>query len=79
MFNKIILYWLLLLITITATLGRNDRLKVSRDEIVNRISKHGLKQPCCGHFIKSGAQKIKNYKEVIINYFGISLLIIKLE
>lgn len=69
MFNKIIFYWLLLLITITATLGRNDRLKVSRDKIVNRISKHRFKQPCCGHFIKSSAQKIKNFKEVIINFF----------
>ncbi|VVC33744.1 Vascular endothelial growth factor, heparin-binding domain,Cystine-knot cytokine,PDGF/VEGF domain [Cinara cedri] len=67
MFNKIILYYLLLAITITATLGRNDRFKVLKNKIVNRINKHEFKLPFCGNLIKTRDHQIKNYKEIPLN------------
>lgn len=67
MFKKIMLYWLLFAITITATLDISDRLKKPMYKIAKRMNKHGLKLPCCGHFIKTRSHKIKNYKEVIIS------------
>ena len=66
------LYWLLLVITITATFGKKYQTKLFKDSfsekrIHNNINKHEVEEPCGGHSIKTNSHQIKNYPKVIIN------------
>lgn len=70
MYHPFILYWLLLVITITATFEKKYQIKLFKDSSsknINNINKHAPEGPCGGHCINSNSHQIKNYPEVIIS------------
>lgn len=71
MFHTFILYWLLLLITITATFDKKYQFKQFKDSSSKNfhdINEHGTERLCDGRIIESNSRQIKNYPkpEVII-------------
>jgi len=73
MYLTIILYWLLLLITITATFDKKNQIKFSKDSStfnINNIDKYGPEELCNGHSINSNSHQIKKYSKVIILIFS---------
>lgn len=72
MYYTYILYWLLLLITITATFDKKYQFKLFKDSYsknIHDINEYGTKRLCDGRIIESSSQQIKNYpKPEVGNY-----------
>ncbi|NP_001280425.1 uncharacterized protein LOC100568518 precursor [Acyrthosiphon pisum] len=64
MYHSFILYWLLLVITITATFDKKYQIKLLKDSSSKNINKHAPEGPCGGHCINSNYHRIKNYPEI---------------
>ncbi|XP_027851555.1 vascular endothelial growth factor A-like [Aphis gossypii] len=64
MYYTYILYWLLLLITITATFDKKYQFKLFKDSYsknIHDINEHGTERLCDGRTIESNSHQIKNY------------------
>jgi len=66
MYHIFILYWLLLVITISATFDKKYQIELSKDSSnKNNINKYGPEViPCGGYKINPNSHQIKKYPKV---------------